>query len=390
MLKPLFTALTVSLAIPPLAGAAGLRIGFMDTFATGRGNAFAATADSPAAIFYNPAGITQGDGSEVQAGAYVIQFSSRHIAPDGTVTDMEDRFKPVPHLYFVHNDPDTAWAFGVGAYLPFGLITDWPREATFSMMATKSELTYLRVTPVVAYQVNPQLSFSAGPSFNYSELKLRRTLGFAPGDEFIVDLDDTAAGYILGVLWHPAPRHSVGVSYHSKTDMRYTGSAEARPFAPAEEARLSMPFPDIVIAGYSFRPTPDWNFEFNVDWTRWGRLNVLRLERTTGTDDLPFHWRDTFFYGFGATRYLPDGHYLSLGYLYTGNAVPNETFTPAVPDSRLHFYSLGFGRHTGRLSWDAAYHYAYGPTREVTGPTPAAGHYENHIHGLALSVAVNF
>src|SRR5215475_13415471 len=47
----------------------GSRIPNQDAEAIGRGNAFAATADNPSALYYNPAGITQLEGNNVQLGA---------------------------------------------------------------------------------------------------------------------------------------------------------------------------------------------------------------------------------------------------------------------------------------------------------------------------------
>ncbi|MHB8523020.1 MAG: hypothetical protein ACYDH9_20000 [Limisphaerales bacterium] len=48
--------------MPMTAYGLGIRIADQDAEATARGNAFAATADNPSAIYYNPAGITQLDG----------------------------------------------------------------------------------------------------------------------------------------------------------------------------------------------------------------------------------------------------------------------------------------------------------------------------------------
>ena len=45
---------------------------YKDSAATARGNAFVATADNPSAIYYNPAGITQLDSHQVQAGVHVM------------------------------------------------------------------------------------------------------------------------------------------------------------------------------------------------------------------------------------------------------------------------------------------------------------------------------
>src|SRR5262245_56257884 len=54
-----FTTLACALIVPSVSYGLGIRIADQDARATARGNAFAATADNPPAIYYNPAGITQ-------------------------------------------------------------------------------------------------------------------------------------------------------------------------------------------------------------------------------------------------------------------------------------------------------------------------------------------
>src|SRR3990170_4038794 len=50
----------------------GFRIPNQDAEAIARGNAFVATADNPAAIYYNPAGITQLEGHTAQFGIHSL------------------------------------------------------------------------------------------------------------------------------------------------------------------------------------------------------------------------------------------------------------------------------------------------------------------------------
>src|SRR3954452_9713138 len=57
--------------------AVGFRVPEQGTAAAARGNAFAATADDPSAIYYNPAGITQNDGLRNLLGVYAISLRSR-------------------------------------------------------------------------------------------------------------------------------------------------------------------------------------------------------------------------------------------------------------------------------------------------------------------------
>src|SRR5664280_3773860 len=67
--------------LPFTSPATGFRLPDQDAFATARGEAFVATADNPSAIFYNPAGITQLDGSNVRGGIYGIYLDPSYRRP---------------------------------------------------------------------------------------------------------------------------------------------------------------------------------------------------------------------------------------------------------------------------------------------------------------------
>src|SRR6478609_2901416 len=54
------------------SSAVGFRVPNQDPDGIARGNAFAATADNPSAIYYNPAGITQLEGQQIRVGIYSI------------------------------------------------------------------------------------------------------------------------------------------------------------------------------------------------------------------------------------------------------------------------------------------------------------------------------
>jgi long-chain fatty acid transport protein len=70
--KSLVSIVAAALAFPVLSHGLGTRLASQDADAVARGEAFAATADNPSAVFYNPAGITQLDGVQVRMGTYAI------------------------------------------------------------------------------------------------------------------------------------------------------------------------------------------------------------------------------------------------------------------------------------------------------------------------------
>ena len=93
-------------AAPVSSFGLGFRIPNQDAEATARGNAFAATADNPSAIYYNPAGITQLSGEYFQMGAHVISVNSHYVSPSGTKADTLFEVQPVPQMFYTRTLKD--------------------------------------------------------------------------------------------------------------------------------------------------------------------------------------------------------------------------------------------------------------------------------------------
>ena len=259
-------------------------------------------------------------------------------------------------------------SFGLGVYAPFGLALEYGDKTPFRTAAKLGSISHLTVNPVVAYAVTPELSLGLGATVNYVEAELTRGI-FQVGDEFKLRGAGTSYGFNAGALWQPTERHSFGVRYHSATDVELSGHTSvktkaftvATPFGPfrvpgsesEQDARGGLRFPQFLTLGYSFRPAPGWNLEVGAEWTDWNALNELTVHRQgSDTVDVPFHWRSNWIYEAGITRTWESGWHASVGYIYAENVVPDETFTPAVPDSARHAFSTGFGYVGERWSFD--------------------------------------
>ena len=72
---------------------AGFMIYNQDAAAVGMGNSFTAIADNPSAVFYNPAGINQLEGTQVRSGFNLIYSdTSFRGSASGERTDMQTKF----------------------------------------------------------------------------------------------------------------------------------------------------------------------------------------------------------------------------------------------------------------------------------------------------------
>jgi len=386
----------------------GLALPDQDAFATARGNAFVATANDPAAIFYNPAGISQLDGANISLGAYGIVLGDRYSGPAGSV-DSKTIWSVVPQVFSTFSLSNYNLTFGFGTYSPYGLRMEWPTTAPFLADGETAQLTYLRAAGIVAWQIAPSLSVAAGPNLNYSEADLKEDVTL-PHEPFYPYLPvsfvnhfrgrATDAGYTAGLLFHPSEQHYFGLTYRSATEMNYNGHATVPLAGMNTAASARFHYPDTVAFGYSFRPTEKWNFEGDVNWTDWSGLKTVQLESSPplpAIDRLNFNWTPSWMLDFGVTRYLGKDWRISGGYMYSENSVPDGDFNPLIPDSDRHIFSLGVGRKCGRFSWDVAYQLGWGPSRSVGGDTTPAlapgspdGKYEFLSHALTINFGCHF
>ena len=261
------------------------------------------------------------------------------------------------------------------------------------------KLLYTSVNPTVAWKVNDQLSVAAGLTINYAKAVIRRGLvAGALFDELRFQGDDMDLGYVLGVRWQPLEKLAFGVKYRSATTMNLEGDSYHRPISGREATSLRAPLAQFVVAGVSYRPTPKWNLEVNVDWTDWDSLNTPIVDRSVSAD-LPFafNWEPSFLYHFGVTRQLGKGYYTSCGYFFSENSTSDLSFNPVVPDQNLHVGSLGVGRDGEKWTWAVAAQFITGPARQVstpvvnpfTGQSPN-GSYKFENYSLNFSVGRKF
>lgn len=391
--------LSAALAAPALAN--GTRLPNQNAEATARGNAFVATADNPSAIYYNPAGLTQLPGIQLQSDAYAIAARYDYESPAGADTRAERDLAVVPQLYASFTPENSPLSYGLGVYSPFGQSSEWPDTSGFRTIATRNEIVFITVAPTVAWKISEQLSVGAGLQINHVEADLASGIGLAPGDEFRFKGDDTSLGYNLGVLWKPSPKHVFGLNYQSRTTARLEGDVTLSPFGVKNDGDIDLPFPDVITLGYSWRPTPRWNLEIAVDRTNWDLLDtpVLRSAAIVpgGTRAIPFEWKASYYYLFGVTRYFDNGWRVSAGYCYSENSVPDDaTFNPAVPDMDRHLASIGVGREIGAFSLFLTYQHGFKATRTVSGVAPNLagetpnGRYETVLDAASFSLRYRF
>jgi long-chain fatty acid transport protein len=391
----------LGIVLPGKLNAVGFRLPNQDPEAIARGNAFAATADDPSAIYYNPAGITQLEGQNLRAGIYAVSAGIKYSSPNGNATANSD-LQPVPQVYYADSFTNIPISIGLGIYAPYGLGLNWGNNTPFNTIGESGKVMYLCFNPIVAWRVTKTLSIGGGPTINYSQATLDQAIPVIGGQSQITG-DGADVGFNVGILWQPHPKWSFGVNYRSATTINYKGTAtqSGSPFSPffpsSTASSAAIRYPQYIVGGISFRPTPDWNLEFDLDWTDWHSVKQINVLNTPfGNQTILLNYRSSFMYEFGVTRQLGNGWFASVGYFYSENSSPDANFNPLIPDADLQLGGIGFGHHGKRWDWSAAYQFGYNGGRTVSGSAPspsgqtADGTYKTFNNAVNLAVTLKF
>lgn len=387
------------------AFALGFKNPDQDARATGQGEAFVAQADAPSAIYYNPAGLTQLQGTEISAGGLVAYRNIRYSGAAGTAELDAPAF--LMHLYAATDFGLEKWRFGLGVNVPFGNDVNWGTTGPFATIVTESKLIVLNMQPTVAYQINDNLSIGVGLNVYHGNTELQRIVTpVFGGGAFRFDGDGQAVGATVGLLWKINEQHSIGAVYRSPFDITFDGRAfvagSPLPGTGSSSASAEIEFPQSVAVGYAFRPIERLKLEVDVEWTDWDTLDSVVLSWPGSPFDgltIPFNWESSFFYEFGVQYELSECWTLRAGYIFSENSVPNSTYSPFLPDSDRHVFSVGVGYKAKRWGVDFVYQYSLSENRIVTGsgdldgdfvPGDTDGTWKSSAHAIVLTSTLKF
>ena len=382
-------------AVSSLDGA-GFFIPNQSTEATGRGNAWVATADSAAAVHYNPAGLVQLDHRSVEAGVYTIRLGNE-VEMGGETYKADKKWQPVPHLYYAHRvNKDFVLGFGLNS--PFGLGTDWGGDTPFRQVTTKTELTYIRGTAVAAWRINDCWSIGGGFSVNYADATFEQGLApFVPEwapqkDKLSFKGDDVSYSWILSLLYQPHAQHSFGAVYRSKSEFDLDGTVKSTPGYPAPngDAELDFLTPASAAIGYAYTPIPKLTIEANVEWVDWDNFNTFTLQTPVGDQYVPFEWESAFVYEIGLTYRINGQYELSAGYDYNEGAQPDHYYNPSVSDADRHWFNAGITSRCEKFTWHLAYQLGVSDHTVSDSQIGTDGDYDARHHAVMFSGRFDF
>lgn len=395
---------------------------------SGMGTGFAgrsSAADDASTVFGNPAGMSRLKKQQVTVGVAAIDASTDLKDTSGTQkgTNKGDMvpFTAVPMGFYV-NPIDEHWAFGLGVYAPFGLVTNYESDFKGRNFGSKSEVKVITIQPTVSYAFNDKVSIGFGPTINRISgvLESALTPPISPYDGNVkIKGDDVGYGYNIGVLVQATDTTRVGLTYHSKVNYKLDGHTEvtAAPGSPAQllksnryDASLKIETPE----SYDLSVTQDlndaWKLYAGTTWTRWSRLKDITVNNdgvsaATGGALAPRlglgsikeeqNWHDTWAYAIGTSYQLNKEWVLRTGLTFDQSPTNNHDRSPRIPTGDRTIFSIGAGwTPIEELTIDVAYSYLKEEKVNVNrsnalGQTYNAK-YENSANGFGVGATYRF
>ena len=383
--RPFPAALTFALFLAAApAFPSGFQLNTQGARAMGMGLAFAAVADDPSAIFFNPAGLGWQKHFEVEIGSSFItktegDFSGANPYPGIGVT--EDQHKTtfvLPTLYAVlplTNEIN----LGFGTFSPYGLGYRWDNAETFSgrFISQNAVIQSVDLNPVLSFQPFPAFAFAVGADVRFSKVMLERNSGVInPLTNSVVDVahiklnseltDNHGWGWNAGILIRPVPQFSIGASYRSKITVDYEGTAkfEQRPTGNAQldaivaaqlpqgehPVQTSIEFPESANFGAAICFPAQITLSLEGDWTKWERFKTLDIifPDLTGRDvHRETNWENSWAYRVGLEKKWTNWA-LRVGYYRDNTPQPVLDAGPILADNDRDAYTIGFGYNTPR------------------------------------------
>jgi len=397
---------------------------------SGMGTGFAgrsSSVDDASIVYGNPAGMSRLKRQQVTVGVAAIDASTdiKDARGNSVGTNKGDMvpFTAVPMGFFV-KPIDDQWAFGLGVYAPFGLVTDYESSFQGRNFGSKSMVKVITFQPTVSYAFNDKVSIGFGPTINRisgvleSALNVSPLLRAATGDGRVqVKGDDVGYGFNAGILVQATDSTSVGLTYHSKVTYKLEGHTEVTPGAgvPPQalgagryDGKLSLDTPESVDFSVTQKMNDAWKVYAGATWTRWSRLQDITVRNsgvtTAGGGAAPTlisniteeqNWHDTWAYAIGTSYQLNKQWVLRTGLSFDQSPTNNEDRSPRIPTGDRTIFSLGAGYSpTDDITIDVAYSYLKEEDIRVNSSNALGqsynAKYENSANGFGLGLTYRF
>lgn len=316
----------------------------------GMGGADLAIANDATAINANPATIT-GLKSEIDFDftAFGPQVHHTDAASD---TDGKNPYFYMPLLAYVSGGSPLAW--GIGVFPQGGMGVDYKDKVMNQAGQTDSlysNLSYMRIVPAVAYQVNDQFSLGLGLQLGNTSFDMEYFPKLAM--EF-KNASSWAYGLRIGVLYKVNEQVSIGAIYNTKQSFEYEGDiryGSSGGNASGKAKFKDFSWPSEIGIGISYKPSDRLTLGLDVSQLQWSdAVNKPYLDPDIAgfpNAEFKMEWENQTVIALGGAYKLNDFLTGRIGYNYGKSPVPDKNLNPLFPAIQESHLTLGIGYEGG-------------------------------------------
>jgi long-chain fatty acid transport protein len=401
------TALNTALAMAALgmgqtAMAAGYQFDVQSVRAQGSSNAGSAEAADASTIFYNPAGLTRLDGTQLVLGATAVDphsnFSySRATDSSGQSVSPADSggnyaaLAAIPHGYLSHK-VDERMTVGVGVFVPFGAKIGYDDDFAGRYYGRGIDFQSIAINPSLGFKLNERHSIGFGISAQYLDVKLDQNQAVAPVAYAVclagggtpltcpavaaayagqpdakarISGNDWGFGFNLGYMFTPSDDTRIGLAYRSFVKQTLHGSAHfsipsslpGGSLSPVNggiqtaladsNGTVDVTTPETVSLNAFHQLNARWALMGDITWTRQDRLQSIVIDMPTAqvpNRQITYKtaWHNSWRFSLGASYQASEHWTLRGGYMYDQSPVSDSSYALTVlPDASRQMVSLG-------------------------------------------------
>lgn len=330
----------------------------------GLGSAFSGsttTLDDASTIYFNPAGMTKLQGTQIQAGVNLL-IPDSEVKNNGSVAPAAAAGviggpsgnpydpTPVPNGYISHQLNESMWV-GLGITAPYGLGSDYGDNWFGRFDSTKTELSVIDIQPTFAYKINDMISVGIGANIAHSEADLRNRVLIGAATEANSKLtgDDWGFGYTVGVQLKPLPTTTIGLTYKSEAHHNLDGKIQVTNLAGGAVAALSsngsakLTTPDHATIGIAHDVNDRLTVQAQATWFGWNNFDRITAFRDSGAvaSDVFQGYQNTMAYAIGAEYKVNDTWKVRGGIQFDETPTTDLGRTSRTPDGDRTWFSLG-------------------------------------------------
>lgn len=385
------------------AQAGGFALSGIGSKAIGMGGAFRGLADDWSAAYWNPAGLSQIEKSEI-TGMLVAIDGRPEFTPNiyyygqavgyrnGQTRYPNDKTYFIPDFSgFVRFNGFQDYVVGLAVYVPYGLGSEWDLFNPVGMNLAnpypwidhKANVNIIDFHPTIARAfMDDKLSLGAGISFLRGDMTFQKTYLKSSGlpiphQNLIINsvMDGSGWGYgaNFGLLYKLSSKLQFGVSGRTASTVKLEGNADQELFTFSDndlreillansitraesmqvfflfssdnhfaspKAKADFKTPADIGFGFAFKPSEKLTLTGDLAYTQWSSLDDITIE-LNGADPagqqaensvIMLNWDNTLRFSLGAEYRVLNPLAIRLGYFSDPSPIPDETFTPLIPD----------------------------------------------------------